>query len=190
MRQLYETAWRRCGVALMIGWLPIACAWAQPADEAPGGVNRSAERVFNDPWRERTTRLPAPPRERDLLQFKAGTGSLEYFLDRRSISLAADNVTRFSVVIRSPTATNVLYEGIRCETREYKAYGYASRDKPLKRVASGRWKPILARRGATNFRYQLLEGIICDEFNGLPVEPAEIQSNLAPRSDPTILGKD
>ena len=68
--------------------------------------------------------LPPYPQEKDLLQFPFGpTGSHRYFVDTQSISVGADGVVRYTVVVKTTGgAVNTSYEGIRCMSAEKRLY--------------------------------------------------------------------
>lgn len=67
--------------------------------------------------------LPGYPRERDLVEFQVGpTSEFRFFIDPASISVS-DAIVRYTLVARSPAgATNVSFEGMRCETGDVRVY--------------------------------------------------------------------
>jgi hypothetical protein len=68
-----------------------------------------------------------------LLRVELGRG-FDYYIDPASISVGADGVVRYSVVARSMGgATNVSYEGLRCNSRERILYAFGRAD--------GSWSP-------------------------------------------------
>ncbi len=87
------------------------------------------ETVWIDPFAPKTFKeaeaaLPPPPKDADLIPFSvAGNGALRFAVDGKSLSVGADNVVRFTVVISSQSgARNTNYEGIRCDVFERKLY--------------------------------------------------------------------
>lgn len=76
------------------------------------------------PFKEAETTLPAPPQDADLIPFSVNdSGNFDFAVDARSVSVGADNVVRYTVVITSKTgARNVSYEGMRCDAFERKIY--------------------------------------------------------------------
>lgn len=68
--------------------------------------------------------LPPLPQQANLLPFDVSQNTpLKFFLDSKSVSVGSDGVVRYTVVITSPTgARNVNYEGIRCDTYEWRLY--------------------------------------------------------------------
>jgi hypothetical protein len=121
------------------------------------------------PWEEQKARLPKPPRPEDLIRFEAGprrVHTFDYFVDAASLTVDPDGVVRYTVVARSASASNISYEGIRCETAERKIYAYARPD--------GTWyqprDPSWARFGnaaAEGFRYTLYQDYFCPARLGI-----------------------
>ena len=82
-------------------------------------------------WTEnKVEALPPLPSERDLIAFDVSNNSpLHYALDAKSLSVGSDGVVRYTVVITSPSgARNVNYEGIRCETYDWRLYAGLNAD--------------------------------------------------------------
>ena len=78
----------------------------------------------NPDWRE--SEAPAPPalRTTGLIPLEIPGSQLRFGVDPASVSLGSDGVVRYVVVASSASgAVNGIYEGIRCNTAEYKVYG-------------------------------------------------------------------
>jgi hypothetical protein len=71
------------------------------------------------PWVEVAAHLPPYPKDQNLIPFNVSSAtSNNFFIDAASISVGNDKVVRYTVVVKAAGgATNVSYEGIRCETR-------------------------------------------------------------------------
>jgi hypothetical protein len=95
-------------------------------------------------WSEAEVKLPPFPKPGNLIKFAPSAAtSNEFFIDPDSISVGADGVVRYALVVRSPGgAQNVSYEGIRCETREQKYYAFGRLDGTWVNVRSPQWKRI------------------------------------------------
>ena len=67
---------------------------------------------------------PPYPQDSNLMEFAVGpVGSHRYFLDTQSVSVGADGVVRYTVVVKAAGgATNVFFEGIRCEPAQKRIY--------------------------------------------------------------------
>lgn len=132
-----------------------------------GGLDgaRPDNKNFIEPesWKEGQAVLPSYPGEKDLMEVSVDDADAgrTYYLDPKSLSVGADGVTRYTVVIVSRTgAKNVLFEGIRCDTREYKTYAYGALDNTLRALSEARWAPI-SGRGATVYRQQFYGYYLC-----------------------------
>ncbi|MEW6330891.1 MAG: CNP1-like family protein [Pseudomonadota bacterium] len=117
-------------------------------------------------WKESGITLPAWPRDENLLPVSLlATDTLKIYIDRASLSRGPDRVTRFSLVVQSPSgARSVFYDGLRCETREYKTYAMGSPEQAFTPVKNPAWRPI-PRPAANAFRYHLYRDYICDEHD-------------------------
>ena len=82
-------------------------------------------------WTEnKVDTLPPLPSEQDLIAFDVSKNTpLHFAVDSKSLSVGADGVVRYTVVITSPSgARNVNYEGIRCENYEWRLYAGLNAD--------------------------------------------------------------
>ena len=119
--------------ALSAAALYVSChAPSALAQEDRNGQDASAAKPFvylldrHATFKEQAVdTLPPLPRDGDLLPFEVSQNSpLTFAIDGRSLSIGDhDHVIRYTVVITSPQgARNVRYEGIRCDTYEWRAY--------------------------------------------------------------------
>lgn len=114
-------------------------------------------------WKESAINIPPYPKNENLLAVPLlVTDTVKIYIDRASLSRGPDRVARFSLVVESPSgARSVFYDGLRCETREYKTYAIGSPEQAFTPVKNAVWRQI--PRPATNaFRYQLYHHYICD----------------------------
>ncbi|MGN6084428.1 CNP1-like family protein [Trinickia sp.] len=100
---------------------------AKPKDDTPFHylLDRTSE------WTEnKVDTLPALPNARDLIDFDVSQNTpLHFAVDGKSLDVGSDGVVRYTVVITSPTgARNVNYEGIRCDTYEWRLYAGLNAD--------------------------------------------------------------
>ncbi len=126
-------------------------------------------------WKEIEAALPAYPRDQDLIAMRMPvTYTLKVYLDEKSISLAKDGITRFTLVIETVSGNrNVLFEGYHCETREYKTYANGAPDKTFEAVKQSKWA-LVPYYDTNAFRYQLLRYYVCD--------PNQLSLALTPRA--------
>ena len=126
-------------------------------------------------WKEATSQLPEYPRQQDLLPVALESRN-QHFIDGRSLSRLSDGVVRYTIVIRSPSGVdNVFYEGLRCETNEFKPYAYG---------VGGRWREMqdpqwrrTTNRGTRSYTAVLRETYMCDS-NRWPLRPKHVRKRL------------
>lgn len=120
------------------------------------------------PWQERAlSAIPPLPADDRLLQVRIDTlpRGFKLFLGEQSLSLGEqDQTLRFWVVVRSSSgAYNATFEGLRCDTREFKIYAYGRQHaKPNVRLApQPAWRYIGMLPG-DHFRRELADGYLCE----------------------------
>jgi len=96
------------------------------------------------PWKEIEARMPANPRTGDLVPFDAGGASPHrFYVDARTLSIGEDGVVRYTLVVKAAGgATNVSFEGIRCELRQQKYYAVGRPDGSWVRARNPQWRRI------------------------------------------------
>jgi len=114
------------------------------------------------PWKEIEAKIPSYPKEGNLTPFDAGgTSPHRYFIDAQSLSIGEDGVVRYSLVVKTGGgATNVTFEGIRCDTREQKYYALGQANGTWARARNPQWRRIEYRE-VNKHHYVLLKGILC-----------------------------
>jgi hypothetical protein len=124
---------------LLAGALLLAAATAPAA-----GFSDSEFDDEQKPWSEIEAQLPAWPKDENLLRFEAGpVTSNRFYIDAPSLSVGADGVIRYTMVVRAAGgANNVFFEGIRCETREQKLYAVGRNDGRWTRARDPAWRFI------------------------------------------------
>ena len=142
-------------------------------------------------WKEEATTLPRQPNESDLIAINAGriASRTQYLIDLTSLSLKADRVTRYTVVIESQTGVrNVFHEGIRCKTREYKTYAFVNSQGDFKEISPASWKQVFGH-GLSDHRAVLHKHYFCDEFAN-PNPRKEIITALRKSAAPSRSSRD
>lgn len=151
--------------ALCLFW-----AWgAVPAaEDSASPLHQYVEPDEEDEWQELETRLPAFP---DPGQFRAlpsqlSDTRLEIQLDPDSIQVGEDGVIRYLLRIQSPGgAGNLFYEGIRCETGEYRTYAYATSGDSWRRMRDADWQGLNSG-GTARYRRFLQQHYFCEPTEG------------------------
>lgn len=130
------------------------------------------------PWEEEAVLLPTYPQEANLREFYVSpTTTHKFFIDASTLSVGKDGVVRYVLVVKaSGGATNTTYEGMRCESREFKIFATGHRDGTWVLARKGMWRPI--ENKPTNRQHAALSR---DYFCplGTPIQtPAEGQEAL------------
>ncbi len=123
-------------------------------------------------WKELEASLPAFPDDRNLIPVRMPvTYTLKVYLDEKSISHAPDGIVRYTLVVETPSGVrNVFFDGLRCDTREYKTYAIGTLEKTFESIKKPKWERVPYYE--TNaFRFQLMRYYVCD-----PNLPTTIQS--------------
>ncbi len=134
--------------------LMLWCALLSPALAA----QRDADDDVPKSWVELEVQPPPFPRPANLIEFEASAATTNRFLiDAESISVGADGVIRYVLVVRSPSgAENISFEGIRCQTREQKYYAFGRRDGTWTSSRQSEWR--LIRYKDVNRQHHVLFG--------------------------------
>lgn len=155
-----------------------AMAVFDPLDKYYGDTDRGEFQDYDDsqdkPWQEsRIGTLQLPP-DAALLTAKIDRmpPGLALFIDPASLHLDEnDGVLRFWAVIKSRAgAYNATYEGLRCETREYKVYAYGNprREPKVRAAPKPVWKSYRGY-GQLNYRDELAKTLMCTANSARPV---------------------
>lgn len=165
------------GLALFAGLSPVAYAvnlgldnWGQ------------FEYAFDEEtvvWTEVQAKLPASPKAENLSTFsidlRPGYG---FAIDRASLSIGADGVVRYTMLITSPSgARTINFEGMRCSTGERKIYAFGRPDGSWSKNRGARWDAIQARAQAGYSRV-LFHEFICAGGDGTPTKVEQILQRL------------
>ena len=96
------------------------------------------------PWTEIEAKLPNPPKPENLIPFEAsGATPHRFYIDAPSLSVDGDGVVRYTMVVKTAGgATNVSFEGIRCETREQKYYAVGRSDGSWAPARDAQWRRV------------------------------------------------
>lgn len=141
-----------------------------------GDVDRDFDQ--DKPWVELAAQLPAYPNAESLLPFKVSSASRNrHFIDAASISVSGDRVVRYTVVIEAAGgAKNVSFEGLRCESGEYRLYAYGHPDGTWSKARNAGWEAIKFR-SLLSYQKALFEDYFCPD--GIQVRDSqEAISNL------------
>ncbi len=160
-------------VGAAIGLLLLALASAQPAlaqgyqdtpfkpDAEPDAPKRVKP---GRKWQEEAVRLPAWPRDGDLVevQLDGPAQTLTHHIDTRSLATGRDGVVRFTLVSESRSGTrNLSYQGLRCTPRgRWKTYAYGMNGKFEPTAVADQWREIRSQR-TEPLHYDLWRHYLC-----------------------------
>jgi hypothetical protein len=163
----------------MIRRLSVLIAAALIANHAAAGFLKSE---LDDPdapkWTEEEVSVPPFPQEANLRQFYVGEMTAhKFYIDASTLSVGKDGVVRYVLVVRtSGGATNISFEGIRCESRELKNYASGRQDGTWAKARKSEWRPI-ENKPVNRQHAALSRDLFCP--NGLPIQtPSEGQEAL------------
>ena len=135
------------------------CLEGCASDPLQSGLDPFAPMVF----KEGTTTMPLnPPNQATLLPFYVSQHTIfKFAVDTDSILIGADGVTRYIVVMKSPSGNvQTQYEGIRCDSFQWRLYGTlengAWREKPL-----STWRNIQSNV-PNRYQASLAQGAFCN----------------------------
>lgn len=152
-------------VQLLLLCLPLA-AFADP------GAFNDVEEPVAAPWKESDYVLPPFPKAENLIEFYVSAANpAKFYIDQSSIGAGTpDGVVRYVMVVRtSGGAVNTSYEGVRCDTNEYRIYATGNNDEGTWNKARGdAWRTFW--RGSAQQK-SLANLYLCPDFN--PVKTAE-----------------
>lgn len=122
-----------------------------------------AEAEADKDWREIEAKIPAYPRNENLVGFDVGQGSPHrFYIDAPSLSIGGDGVVRYTLVVRAAGgATNVSFEGIRCEVRRQKYYAVGNADGTWMPARNPQWRRI-AYGDPDRRHLALVDSYLCD----------------------------
>ena len=159
---------------LAISTLLLACA----GDPIESGLDPFAPMVF----KEGTTTMPLTgPNKSTTLPFYVSNETIfKFAIDTSSILIGTDGVTRYIVVITNPSGgEQIQYEGIRCDSYQWRLYGNYENNKWVQNPLSS-WNMI--KMHVPN-RYQgaLASGALCN-FNSQEKSMKSIMNSLDPNN--------
>jgi hypothetical protein len=135
--------------ALLTVLAPVTTALAADRDLFTHGPKDTYSNVAEpEAWKEKGAVQPPPwPKDTDLVEFRASNRAspFRHFIDTKSLSVDAQQVVRYTVVVESSSGgRNVAYEGIRCTPNgAYRAYAYGSEGR-FRPAAGEDWRDVNA----------------------------------------------
>ncbi len=127
--------------AIVVLFAAAACA---PSPDRPGAAGARGAIDTQEPQREAAVTLPPYPQDGNLLEFTFGpAGSHRYFIDTQSLHVSADGIVRYAIVVNAAGgATNVSFEGIRCQGAQKRVYALGRGGNQWIEAKRSDWSPI------------------------------------------------
>ena len=154
--------------------------WGKPEFDRPEDTDDPAT------WKEIMENLPPYPKDADLVEINIPSRGDRFatFIDSRNLQVSEkDRVVRYTVVIRSASGVdNVLAEGIRCATREYREYAYGT-GSAFEPALDRPWRLIGQPSGSFAYRLALSEDYAC-RYDRNPYSKEDILKHIGGQSDP------
>jgi len=136
-------------ICLALVWLAGPSALAQPVNPDPSRPRTDWGQGFEEDyekkaWQEIAVQLPLPPKKENLQSFYVSAATEHrFFVDLESISSSSDGVVRYTLVIEtSGGAKNISFEGIRCQTREWRQYAFGRSDGSWSKSRKDAWQKL------------------------------------------------
>ena len=153
--------------AFFLFFVLLVPAWALETDEDGPVV-----------WQESAVDLPQSGVDDRFRSFYVSPASTnEFFINTTSLRITPEGVVRYVVLIKTPSGVeNISYEGIRCETKEFRFYASLRTDKVWALSRQPSWKKILGF-GINRYQSVLMNEYFCkDGILALTVD--EIRRNF------------
>ena len=116
------------------------------------------------PWEELQTQLPPLPKPENLLKFDVDAITTNnFYVDAASLSIGEDKVVRYTMVVKTGGgATNVSFEGIRCDGRQVRVYAFGQANNQWSRARNPGWRDI-SQRDLNGYHNVLYRSFLCTQ---------------------------
>jgi hypothetical protein len=181
LRRSHRTANRLGSLValLMVGLAILSPAHANVFDDVFGGDDAAN-------FVEVVPAFPAAPKPEDLRQFFVSSATrFKFSIDLASLSIGTDKVIHYTLIAQSDQgAKNISFEGMRCDARTFKVYGYLAASGTFRASVDPVWQRI-DEAEANRQRASLYKDYFCS--NGRAASVADLVRSL--KSNPyTQLG--
>jgi hypothetical protein len=156
--------------------LLAACALPAPAQWSGWDYDFDEEKKS---WKEIQAQIPPYPKPDNLVPLEVGRAQgHRYYVDAASISRGEDGVMRYTTVIKAAGgASNVTFEGMRCETREHKVYALGRNDGTWVRARDPKWRHVAPHNENAPHHGMLFRDYFCPTRFQLP-RPQDVVAAL------------
>jgi len=129
-------------------------------------------------WKEGKTGLPDYPVDKNLLAIQGPSEyqNYQYLIDVKNLRADPDGVVRYTIVISAPSGSqNVMFEGLRCSSGEYKTYAYGNANRFIKKKTIS-WRRVNSRN-VMGYTRSLADNYFCNNL-GEVLKRHEIVQNI------------
>lgn len=150
-------------------WQLILAGWLfSLAAQAGLGLRDQDEDPDAPKWEEEALQLPAFPQEGSLREFYvSATTTHKYYIDAATLSVGKDGVVRYVLVVRTGGgATNITYEGMRCERGEFRIYATGHRDGSWVPARGSVWR-LIENKPTNRYHAALSRDFFCPIGNAI-----------------------
>jgi hypothetical protein len=146
------------GISPLVAAVLISVACSQ----SPQRPDAESEEDIKKEWKEAEVKFPLSPRNETLVQFDVGgTSPHRFYIDPPSLAIGADGVVRYTLVTRTAGgATNITFEGIRCDGRRHKHYAVGEAGGAWAAARNPHWRRI-EFQDADQQRLALVDNYLC-----------------------------
>jgi hypothetical protein len=150
----------------------IAALMLLACQQSPRHTDNLETEDQQDGWKEIPVKFPSYPRSENLVQFDVGDASPHrFYIDSPSLAIGTDGVVRYTLVTRTAGgATNISFEGIRCEGRRHKYYAVGETGGAWTPARNPQWRRI-EMQDPDRQRRALLDTYLCQ--GRLPRKPVQ-----------------
>jgi len=160
-----------------IGFIILASVMILPVSAQNYDPTEADEFEFEDtggPWKEDRLKELSPPKDNNLVELNIDHPPIGFkvFIDKTSIKVSeTDSIIRYWLVLKAGKSKNTMYEGMKCNTREYKTYGYENKWKKDKVNIDKNAQWLAVQPGGHNhFRFELYKYFFCSDVLPRPVD--------------------
>jgi CNP1-like family len=140
-----------------------AAALALLACQSPQHVEDLQAGDETEGWKEIAVKFPPYPRSENFIQFDVeGASPHRFYIDSPSLAVGSDGVVRYTLVTRTAGgATNITFEGIRCQGRRHKYYAVGEAGGTWAAARNPHWRRI-EYQDADRQRLALVDTFLCE----------------------------
>jgi hypothetical protein len=150
-------------VKLLLAVLLLSTLSVQAATWSYRDPHDAVPEVEEYEWAEERVELPAYPEKEKMVKinFNRPNQRFEFFIDPQTLTVGDDGVVRYVLMLRSLSGSeNIMFEGIRCDKRDYKTFAFGTSKDTFRELTRPTWKEITQTSNSW-FRHDLWKHYFC-----------------------------